>query len=328
MTIPATFSALVARDGQPIQVEQADSSVLYGEGDVTVKVEYSCINYKDALAVTGKGKILRTYPIVPGIDYAGEVIASDSADHPVGSKVVLTGRGVGEGFSGGFAQYARAKSEWLLPLPASLSTQNAMQAGTAGVTAALCVERLLQSQKLTEGAPVAVSGASGGVGSFAVLLLSRLGYKVTAVSRLEATDYLTGLGASEVISRDSMAEPARPLEKSLYAGAVDTVGGPILARLLAHMKYGCTVAACGLAGDYKLSTNVMPFIIRGVTLAGIDSVAAPRPACQAAWELIANTITPADYATITQKTIGLADIPAAGEEIIAGGSNGRILVTP
>lgn len=323
-TIPEKFNALVGREGV-ITAEQADSSVLY-DGEVTVKVSYSCINYKDALAVTGKGKILRSSPVVPGIDYAGEVISSQSDTFKQGDQVLLTGYGVGEGYSGGFAEYARAKAEWLLPIPSGMDAKQAMICGTAGLTAALCVQTLQNSNSLKSGDSVIVSGASGGVGSFAVVLLSRMGYSVTAISREEARDYLQSLGATDLITRESMSEKSRPLEKSRWAGAVDTVGDSVLARILAEMNYHSTVAACGLAGGFKLETTVMPFILRNVTLAGVDSVMAPIEKREQAWNLLSEHLTAKDYEYIGAKTIGLADVSAACEEIISGGYNGRIIV--
>lgn len=324
MTIPNQFAALVARDGA-VAVEQADSSLL-AEGDVTIKIAYSGINYKDALAVTGKGKILRASPMVPGIDYAGEVVETTADNFAVGDKVLLTGWGVGEKYSGGFAEYARARAGWLLPLPTAMDEKQAMACGTAGLTAALCVVALLDSGHVAAGGEVAVSGASGGVGSVAVMLLSRLGYQVTAVSREEAADYLRELGAKEVLSREEMAADARPLEKARWDGAVDCVGGKVLARLLAETKYGGVVAACGLAGGHDLPTTVMPFILRGVRLDGVDSVMIPAALRRRAWALLAEHMRPDDYQRLVADTVPLEKVSAACARLLTGSVNGRILV--
>ena len=322
------FPALVGRDGAVALEKDADESVLFaGEGAVTVKVAYSCINYKDALAVTGKGKILRGSPVVPGIDYAGEAL-NDGGDIKAGDKVVLTGQGVGEKHSGGFAAYARAKPEWLLPLPAGMDERQAMICGTAGVTAALCVLALKDSGHIKDGGDVAVSGASGGVGSFAVALLARAGYQVSAISRPEAADYLGALGAKTVIPREEMSADARPLEAARWHGAVDCVGGAVLARLLAETHYGGVVAACGLAGAHTLNTTVMPFILRGVRLDGVDSVMIPVSLRRRAWALLAETLRAEDYDHIHGGTLPLAEVPAACAEVLGGGNNGRLLVSP
>lgn len=323
-----TFPALVGRDGKVALEKEADTSVLYdGDDAVTVKVACSCINYKDALAVTGKGKILRGSPVVPGIDYAGEAL-NDGGNIKAGDKVVLTGQGVGEKYSGGFAAYARAKPAWLLPLPAGMDERQAMLCGTAGITAALCVLALKESNHVQEGGNVVVSGASGGVGSFAVALLARANYQVTAISRPEAAEYLRTLGAQEVLPRAEMSAAARPLEAARWHGAVDCVGGAVLARILAETHYGGVVAACGLAGGHTLETTVMPFILRGVRLEGVDSVMIPHTLRQRAWALLAETLKPADYEHIHGGTLSLADVPTACEEVLAGNKNGRLLVTP
>lgn len=319
-----SFPALVATDNQ-MEVKTADDSLL-AEGGVTVRVAYSGINYKDALAVTGKGKILRASPMIPGIDYAGSVTTSDSDEFKVGDSVILTGFAVGEKHSGGFAGVARAQAKWLVPLPAGMSAKQAMVVGTAGLTAGLCVLAVTESGYLPDGGQVVVSGASGGVGSFAVLLLARMGYAVTAVSRPAATEYLTGLGATAVLPREEMSAAARPLEKSRWDAAVDTVGGAVLARILAEMNYGGVVAACGLAGSHELNSTVMPFILRGVRLDGVDSVMIPRAKRERAWSLIAKHLREADYETITAQTVGLDGIAAAAEKVLAGDFNGRILV--
>jgi acrylyl-CoA reductase (NADPH) len=329
ITLNSQFKALVAREADKkhvLTIEDTDSAVL-ADGDVLVRVAWSGINYKDALAVTGKGKILRSSPIVPGIDYAGEVAASDSPNFAVGDNVLLTGFGVGEKHSGGFAQYARAQAGWLSSLPAGIDARKAMTCGTAGLTAALCVIALRDSGHVPAGGQIAVSGASGGVGSFAVRLLARLGYTVTAVSRLAAADYLYEMGATNVITREEMSADAKPLEKSRWDGAVDTVGGKVLARLLAETNYGGVVAACGLAGGMSLNTTVAPFILRGVRLDGVDSVMIPQQLRAKAWQLLADTLTANDYTRVQNCVVGLDGVIAGGEMVLAGELSGRILVS-
>lgn len=325
------FRALVARadDAGKISaaVEDANADLL-AEGDTVVRVQWSGINYKDALAVSGKGKIFRATPIIPGVDYAGEVVEGGSGAVKVGDLVALTGRGVGEKHSGGFSQLARISGGWLTKLPANINARQAMACGTAGVTAALCVLALHESGHVKSGGCVAVSGASGGVGSFAVRLLVKLGYEVSAVSRPAAADYLKKIGAKEILSREEMAAAARPLEKVRWAGAVDTVGGDILSRLLAETEYGGVVAACGLAADAKLHTTVMPFILRGVRLDGIDSVMIPDLLREKAWALLASTLDDSDYAAVEAEVIGLDGIVAAADKVLSGDFNGRILVEP
>lgn len=325
------FRALVARadeSGKKISasVEEADESLL-AEGDALVRVQWSGVNYKDALGVSGKGKIFRSAPIIPGVDYAGEIVA-DAGKFKAGDRVVLTGRSVGEKHSGGYAQFARAPADWLTPLPGELDARQAMVCGTAGVTAALCVLALEESGHVKQGGSIAVSGASGGVGSFAVRLLAKKGYEVSAISRAEAEPYLKKIGAAHVIPREEMSSECRPLEKSRWDGAVDAVGGPILARLLAETNYGGVVAACGLAADAKLSVTVMPFILRGVRLDGIDSVMIPDSLRERAWRMIAETISADDFAAFESEAIGLEGVPEAAAKVLGGGFNGRIVVSP
>ncbi len=328
---PDNFRALVAYSDekgklQSVAVENVDSALL-AEGDAVVRVRWSGVNYKDALAVSGKGKILRGSPLIPGVDYAGEIVA-DVGELKAGDLVALTGRAVGEKYSGGFAQFARISAGWLSKLPAGMDCKQAMTCGTAGITAALCVLALRDSGHVKDGGKIAVSGASGGVGSFAVRLLARLGYEVAAISRPAAADYLKQAGASEVLSREDMSAPARPLEKSRWDGAIDTVGGDILARLLAEANYGGVVAACGLAADVKLHTTVMPFILRGVRLDGIDSVMIPDSLRTRAWQFLAETLTDEDYAAVQNEVVGLDGIVAAADKVLAGDFCGRILVNP
>jgi acrylyl-CoA reductase (NADPH) len=326
-----TFKALVLRQADKQTVAQIEtlSTTDLPDGDVLVAVEYSGLNYKDGLAVTGKGKIVRQFPLVPGIDLAGTVLESASPDYKPGDKVVLTGWGVGERYWGGYSQRQRVRSNWLVPLPAGLDTRQAMAIGTAGFTAMLCVLALEQAGvSPSADKPVLVTGASGGVGSVAVALLARLGYKVTAVTgRPENQDYLRTLGASGFVGREDMVAPARPLEAQRWAGAVDTVGGKILARVLAEIDYGGSVAACGLAGGTELPTTVMPFILRGVALLGVDSVMCPLPRRRQAWARLAHDLPMGMLEHITQPAT-LEQVPRLAEEILAGKVRGRVVIDP
>ncbi|RJL52238.1 acrylyl-CoA reductase (NADPH) [Pectobacterium carotovorum] len=307
------------------QIREIDAEQL-PTGDVTVDINWSGINYKDALAITGKGKIIRNFPMVPGIDFAGTVRHSDSDRFSVGQPVILTGWGVGENHWGGLAQQARVKSDWLVPLPASLDARNAMILGTAGFTAMLCVMALEDGGITPESGDIIVTGASGGVGSTAVALLAELGYQVTAVSgRADNTDYLKKLGAKQVLDRSEFSGSPRPLEKQRWAGAVDTVGDNVLATLLAQMDYNATVAACGLAGGVALPTTVMPFILRNVRLQGVDSVMAPLARRQQAWERLATILPDSFYQQVTQE-IGLEDVPAVAAALLENKVTGRTLV--
>lgn len=324
-----TTKALVADDNGIRVCAGGDAEgAMYADGDVEVRVAYSGINYKDALAVTGKGKILRASPMIPGIDYAGEVTASRADEFKVGDSVALTGFAVGEKYSGGFATRARGRADWLVPLADGMSARQAMACGTAGLTAALCVMAVTESGYVKDGGSVVVSGASGGVGSFAVMLLARMGYAVSAVSRDDAKPYLAELGAAEVLSRGEMAADAKPLEKSRWDGAVDTVGGKVLARIVAEMNYGGVVAACGLAGGHKLETTVMPFILRGIRLDGVDSVMIPKAKRLRAWALLAKHLRGDDYDRIVADTVGLDGVASACDKVLGGDFNGRILVDP
>ncbi|MBN3066402.1 oxidoreductase [Pectobacterium brasiliense] len=307
------------------QIREIDAEQL-PTGDVTVDIDWSGINYKDALAITGKGKIIRNFPMVPGIDFAGTVRHSDSDRFSVGQPVILTGWGVGENHWGGLAQQARVKSDWLVPLPASLDARKAMILGTAGFTAMLCVMALEDGGITPESGDIIVTGASGGVGSTAVALLAELGYQVTAVSgRADNTDYLKKLGAKQVLDRSEFSGSPRPLEKQRWAGAVDTVGDNVLATLLAQMDYNATVAACGLAGGVALPTTVMPFILRNVRLQGVDSVMAPLARRQQAWERLATILPESFYQQVTQE-IGLEDVPAVAAALLENKVTGRTLV--
>ncbi len=323
----AGFRALVARkgaDGQTVSLETLTEADL-PQADVTVGVEYSSFNYKDGLALKGLGRILRSYPIVPGIDLAGTVIRSASDRLRTGDKVVLTGWGVGEEWSGGFAERARVRSEWLVKLPAALSTQHAMAVGTAGLTAMLCV-MALERHGIRKGGDVLVTGAAGGVGSMAVRLLSRLGYTVTALTgRPAEADFLRQLGAADILERAEYQAGGKPLAAERWHGAVDTVGGTVLANVVAATAYGGAVACCGLAGGTALPATVFPFILRGVALLGIDSVRCPADRREAAWQRIAGALLPGDFSAVTQ-TVGLEDLAARADAILAGQVRGRTVV--
>ena len=297
-------------------------------GDVLIAVDYSSLNYKDGLSVTGTGKIIRDFPMVPGIDLAGSVLESNDTRYKVGDQVIVTGWGVGERYWGGYAQQARVKADWLVPLPNGLSTQQAMIIGTAGLTAMLCVMALQDGGVQPDAGKVVVTGAAGGVGSIAVLLLAQLGYHVVAVTgRPDTHAYLSSLGAKEFLTRDAMLQAARPLENQQWIGAVDVVGGSILSRVLAEMQYNGTVAACGLANSFKLDTTVMPFILRNVRLQGVDSVSCPFTRRQQAWQRLAAELPATAYTELSQ-VIALAAVPEAAQAIIEGKIQGRVLVDP
>ena len=296
------------------------------EGDVTVRVEYSTLNYKDSLAITGKAPVVRSFPMVPGIDLAGTVEESSASGYRPGDRVVLNGWGVGEVHWGGLAQMARVKSDWLIPLPEKFSTRQAAAIGTAGYTAMLCILGLEQHGIEPERGEVLVTGAAGGVGSVAVSILAALGYTVVASSgRPEEADYLKALGAATVIDRAELSGEGRPMGPERWAGAVDTVGSRTLANVCSTTKYGGTVAACGLAQGMDLPTTVLPFILRGVTLAGIDSVYCPRPKRQQAWDRLAEDLD-LDHLERMSSEISLADcIETAGLQL-AGRTRGRVVV--
>ncbi len=296
------------------------------DGDVLVDVEYSSLNYKDGLAITGKGKVVRSFPMVPGIDLAGTVLSSASDDYQPGDKVVLTGWGIGEKHWGGFSRRQRVRSEWLVPLPGELSPRDAMAIGTAGFTAMLCVMTLEEAGITPDRGQVLVTGASGGVGSVAVTLLDRLGYEVVAVTgRPEGADWLRELGAKDVLSREEMSQPPRPLEGQRWAGAVDTVGGVMLARVLAETAYDGAVAACGLAGGFELPTTVMPFILRNVSLRGVDSVMCPVQRRKRAWERLARDLPMKALGEIAHEAT-LEQVPELAGQILAGQVRGRLVV--
>lgn len=296
------------------------------DGDVTVRVAYSSLNYKDGLAITGKGPVVRSFPMVPGIDLVGTVEASSHAAYQAGDTVVLNGWGVGEVHWGGLAQRARLKGDWLVPLPAAFTPRQAMAIGTAGYTAMLCVLALERHGVTPDKGEILVTGAAGGVGSVALALLARLGYTVVAsTGRAAEADYLKFLGATEVIDRNLLSVPGKPLARERWAGAVDTVGSHTLANVCAAMKYRGVVAACGLAQGADLPATVMPFILRGVTLAGVDSVYCPRPDRLEAWQRLARDLDPAVLESLTTE-IGLGEAVAVATELMAGQVRGRVVV--
>lgn len=297
------------------------------DGDVLISVAYSSLNYKDGLAVTGKAKVVRSFPMVPGIDLAGTVQESESPDFAPGDNVVLTGWGIGEKYWGGYAQMARAKAGWLVPLPERLTSKQAMGIGTAGFTAMLCVLALEAHGLSPEQGEVVVTGAAGGVGSVAAAVLANLGYTVVAsTGRESAHKYLRGLGVSEIINRAVLGEVSkRPLESGRWAGAVDTVGGDTLAQLLKTVQPHGSVAACGNAGGVALNTTVLPFILRGVNLLGIDSVMCPVDLRRTAWQRLATDL-PLDALEQVMQVAPLADVPALSQEILQGKVRGRVVI--
>ena len=296
------------------------------DGDVTVKVEYSALNYKDGLAMTNSAPIIRHYPLVPGIDLAGTVVESSNDRFAAGDRVVLNGFGLGESHSGGFAGMARVYGDWLVPLPETISTRQAMAIGTAGYTAMLCILALEQHGISPDDGGILVTGAAGGVGSVAVAVLSKLGYPVTATTgRLQESDYLKSLGASEVIDRTPFADKAKPLGKERWAGAIDVAGGNTLANVLSQIKRGGAVAACGLAESMDLPTSVAPFILRGVTLYGIDSVMCPMDKRLAAWRRL-DTDLDKELLESLSSEISFDDLPNASTAIIKGQIRGRTIV--
>ncbi|MCL1065776.1 oxidoreductase [Shewanella olleyana] len=318
---------LIEKDeqGYRAEVKAIDESVL-PEGDVSVKVLYSTVNYKDALAITGKGPVVRQFPMVPGIDLVGIVEQSDSDKFQVGDKVLLNGFGVGEVHCGGLAEQARLKSEWLIPLPKAFSPRQAMAIGTAGYTAMLCVIALEKNGVTPDKGEVLVTGANGGVGSFAIAILAKLGYKVVAsTGRADQAAYLEKLGASEIIDRNTLSEAGRPLARERWAGAIDSVGSHTLANICASTKYGGTVAACGLAQGMDFPSSVMPFILRGVTLAGIDSVMRPLADRLEAWQRLADIVEPEMFDEISAD-ISLDEVINTANDLIAGKVRGRVVV--
>jgi acrylyl-CoA reductase (NADPH) len=297
------------------------------EGDVTVRVDYSTINYKDGLALTGKAPVVRKWPLIPGIDFAGVVETSSHAEFKTGDRVILNGWGVGETHDGGFAQKARVKGDWLVNAPDAIDNARAMAIGTAGYTAMLCVIALEKNGVTPTAGDIIVTGAAGGVGSVAVAILAKLGYRVIAsTGRVDSEgDFLKSLGASEIIDRAELSAPGRPMGKERWAGGIDVAGSHTLANLLAQTKYGGTVAACGLAQGMDLPASVAPFILRSVTLAGVDSVMRPKPQRQEAWKRLATDLDIGLLDSLTSRAV-LADLPKLGEQIIAGQVRGRVVV--
>lgn len=295
-------------------------------GEVTVGVEWSGINYKDALAITGKGKIIRSFPMIPGIDFAGRVLHSEDPRFHPGQPVLLTGWGVGETHWGGLAEQARVKADWLVPMPEGLDARKAMILGTAGFTAMLCVMALVEGGVTPESGEVLVTGAGGGVGSTAVALLHAMGYRVCALSgRTSTHELLRQLGADTIIGREALSGDGRPLDKQRWAGAVDTVGDKVLANLLSQINYGGVVAACGLAGGFTLPATVMPFILRSVRLQGVDSVSAPAERRLAAWKQLVKYL-PAAFYDLATTEITLEEVPEAASRLLANSVTGRTLV--
>jgi acrylyl-CoA reductase (NADPH) len=312
-------------DQRKCELTQIDEKDL-PEGDVLVRVEYSTVNYKDGLAITGKGPVVRKYPMVPGIDCAGVVEESGHPGIKAGDRVVLNGWGVGEGHWGGLAQKTRLKGDWLIPLPGAFSARQAMAIGTAGYTASLCVLALEKHGVTPDQGEIIVTGASGGVGSVAIALLAKRGYRVVAsTGRPNEAEYLKFLGAAELIDRNTLSAPGKPLGRERWAGAVDTAGSHTLANVCATTRYKGVVTACGLAQGMDFPASVAPFILRGVTLAGIDSVMAPRAERIAAWDRLASDLDPAKLELITRE-IGLAEAIQAGHDIVAGKIRGRVVV--
>jgi acrylyl-CoA reductase (NADPH) len=311
--------------GYHVQLTALDEARL-PEGDVTVRVAYSTLNYKDALAITGKGPIVRTFPMIPGVDLAGTVEQSSNPDFKPGDQVVLNGWGVGEGHWGGLAQMARLEGKWLIPLPAAFTAAQAMAIGTAGYTAMLSVMALEKNGVTPDKGEILVTGANGGVGSFSIAILAKLGYHVVAsTGRLEESEYLKQLGAAEVIDRATLSQPGRPLARERWAGAIDSVGSHTLANICASMRYWGTVAACGLAQGMEFPASVAPFILRGVTLAGIDSVMRPRQDRIDAWARLATDLDPARLALITHE-IGLGEVIETAHRLMDGQVRGRVVV--
>ncbi|NMG01165.1 oxidoreductase [Aromatoleum toluolicum] len=318
---------LITKDdaGYRAGLQAIDEAVL-PEGDVTVRVAWSTLNYKDGLAITGRSPVVRRFPMIPGIDFAGTVESSSHPAWKAGDQVVLNGWGVGEVHCGGLAEVARVKGDWLVRLPAAFTTRQAMAIGTAGYTAMLCVLALEKHGIKPGDGEILVTGANGGVGSVAIALLAQLGYTVVAsTGRVAESDYLTRLGAASVIDRKDLSEPGKPLGKERWAGVVDTVGSHTLANACATTRYRGAVAACGLAGGMDFPATVAPFILRGITLYGIDSVMAPQAVRVEAWERLARDLDGAKLETITSE-IALADAPAVADKLLAGQVRGRVVV--
>ncbi len=323
-----TFKAiLISRDEEKKQsvAQTTLSNDDLMDGDVTVAVEATTVNYKDGLAITGKSPVVRHWPMVPGIDFAGTVLSSENANFKEGDKVILNGWGVGETHWGAYAERARVKGDWLIHRPDSISAKQAMAIGTAGYTAMLCVMALERHEITPNRGPIVVTGANGGVGSVAISLLSKLGYEVLAATRrTNEADFLKGLGASDIVDATELSEPGRPLGKERWAGAVDAVGSHTLANVIAQTKYGGAVAACGLAQGFDLPSTVMPFILRGISLLGIDSVMAPKMIREEAWSRLARDLDMEKLESLSTE-IGFDDLIGAGQDIVDGKIRGRVV---
>ncbi|HEY1313770.1 MAG TPA: MDR family oxidoreductase [Steroidobacteraceae bacterium] len=320
-------AVLIERDERPYRAAYTtlDEGRLPA-GDVTVRIDYSTLNYKDALAITGKGPVVRQFPMVPGIDLAGCVEASDNASCGVGERVLLNGWGVGENHWGGLAQLARVKHEWLIPLPPAFTARQAMAIGTAGYTAMLCIMALERQGVAPSSGEIIVTGAAGGVGSLAVAVLAQLGFRVAAVTgRPAESEFLKRLGATEVLDRALFASPGKPLGKERWAGAIDVVGSHTLANVCASMRYRGVVTACGLAGGLDLPATVAPFILRGVTLVGIDSVMCPREDRLEAWRRLSQDLDIEKLDLLTRE-IGLSQAVAGAAQLLDGQIRGRVVV--
>lgn len=324
----ATFRAILIRktdDGQSVGLADFDENDLM-DGDVTVRIEWSGLNYKDGLALTGKAPVVRRFPMIPGIDFAGMVEASEHAEWKPGDRVILNGWGLGETHLGAYAEKARVKGDWLVPMPSAMTGREAMAIGTAGYTAMLAVLALESHGVTPDSGPVVVTGAAGGVGSVAVALLAKLGYQVTAsTGRMEEADYLKRLGAAEIIDRAELTGKVRPLAKERWAGGIDPVGSATLANVLSMTRYGGAVAACGLAGGLDLPASVAPFILRAVSLLGIDSVICPPRVRREAWKRLASDLDRGKLQAMTRE-IDLVEVVEAGRAIVEGQVRGRIVV--
>jgi acrylyl-CoA reductase (NADPH) len=324
----ATFKAILIRktdDGQSVGLADFDEKDLM-DGDVTVRVEWSCLNYKDGLALTGSAPVVRRFPMIPGIDFAGMVEASEHPDWKPGDRVILNGWGVGETHLGAYGEKARVKGDWLVPMPPGMTGREAMAIGTAGYTAVLAVLALEHHGITPDRGPVVVTGAAGGVGSVAIAILAKLGYPVVAATgRTAEADYLRRLGASDVIDRAELSGPGRPLAKERWAGGIDSVGSTILANVLSMTRYGGAVAACGLAAGMDLPGSVAPFILRAVSLLGIDSVQCPQSVRREAWKRLASDLDRGKLQAMTRE-IGLVEVVEAGRTIVEGKVRGRIVV--
>lgn len=323
--MPSFKAIVIPEKGAAAALGQFNEADLM-DGDVTVRITHSTLNYKDGLALTGKSPVVRRFPMIPGIDFAGEVESSSHPDWKTGDKVILNGWGTGETHLGAYGEKSRVKGDWLVPLPPEMTPAQAMAIGTAGYTAMLAVMALERQFIRPDDGPVLVTGAAGGVGSVAIALLSKIGWHVIAsTGRPQEADYLKNLGAAEIIDRAELSGPARPLNKERWIAAIDSVGSHTLANVLSMTKYGGAVAACGLAQGMDLPTSVAPFILRGVSLLGIDSVMAPKPRRLEAWSRLARDLAHGKLAAITT-TVKLGDVLAMGDDILAGKVRGRVVV--